>query len=226
MMRTFLMLIAKDVRTELRGKESISLLFGLAVLLSLIGMFGVGSAFLSPEYSKRMYPGLVWLIFLFAGTSCVGRSFEADLQGRAIEALLVAKINPSVMYVSKVLVFSVILFLGHAVTCVLFAGLIEVSIMAVFLSLLLVSALVVFAFTSIAVLLAAISAVSRMKGMLLPLLVLPLTFPLLAAAIELFQAILQNGALQLDSIWLTLLVVADVLYFILGLNLFSFAIRE
>jgi ABC-type transport system involved in cytochrome c biogenesis permease component len=57
-------------------------------------------------------------------------------------------------------------------------------------------------------------------------LVLPLTFPLLAAAIELFQAILQNGTLELDSIWLTLLVVADVLYFILGLNLFSFAIRE
>ncbi len=226
MIRSLVILFKKDLLLELRGRESITLLFGLSVLLSLIAMFGVASAFLSANVVLRIFPGLSWMIFLFAATLCLGRGFEQEVQARALDALLVGGISPALQYLSKVIVFFALLFIAQALSMLLLAGLLEISIWPVLGNLLVVSALVVFAYTAISVLLAAIATNSRIRGMLLPLLVLPLTFPLLASGIELFHFILEFSYLPWESVWLTLLVVADVLYLVLGLNLFSYAIRE
>jgi ABC-type transport system involved in cytochrome c biogenesis permease component len=65
-----------------------------------------------------------------------------------------------------------------------------------------------------------------LKGILLPVLLFPLSFPLFFAAIELSMGLVTGGGLPASSPWLSLLVGLDVLYFVLGLNLIAYVVRD
>ena len=121
-------LLRKDLHLEMRSKESISLLFGLAVLLSLVAMFAISSSFLPAATILRIAPGLAWMIFLFVATTALGRCFEPDLKARALDALILIKAPLALIYTSKVMLFSALLLLTHCLTLLLLAGLLEINL--------------------------------------------------------------------------------------------------
>lgn len=225
-MRHLLALLKKDLRIELRRREGVTLILGHALLLSLIASFAIGSAFLNPLSTTRMFPGLVWMIFIFSATLCIARSYDHEFLNSALEGVRLTGVAPELIYLSKVLGNFSLIFISHTLTIFVLGVLLNVSFFTGIAALLLLSIPVVFAYTALATLLAVISVSSKLKGMLLPLILLPLTFPLLIAGIELFQGVLESGTFSADSVWLPLLVVADVVYFVAGINLFPILIRE
>ena len=225
-MSQLLTLIGKDLHCELRSKETLGLHLTLALLFAALASFGVFSALLSPREISSIFPLLIWLIFLFCATSSISRSFEYEMSQHAIEGLLLSAVPAWVIFLSKVLVNTTIGFIGHMLAATALVLFFNLSVSEIILPFLLLSLAVILAYSSLATLLAFVSMHSRMRGMLLPLILLPLMFPLLFAAVELTAELLQSGRIDLSSGWVSLLLVFDGIYLVLGLNLFEHVVTE
>lgn len=225
-MRDIVLLLKKDLSIELRNKETLVLFAGLAILLCFVASFGMGTASLNPVATLRTFPALWWMIFLFSATISLGRGFEYELENSALEGVLLSGTSPTAIYISKVLGSFLITLLMQALTLVLLAGLLDIPLWEKFPALLFVAALIGLGYASLSVILIALSSTSRLRSFLLPLILLPLLFPLLFCALELTFAVLMNAAMPWGSTWLSLGVVLVTVYLALGVNLYTHVLRE
>lgn len=225
-MKSLWALLKKDLLIEVRTKETIGLITFLSVVIAVVAALGVNSAFVAGDVIQRLFPGLIWVAFLFSATVSLSRSFEPELEHMAIEGVLLTGVSPAVVYVAKWLSTVVITLFGQCVTIAVLGILLDVSLVDTMPGYLGIAVLVVGAYAALATLLAALASMSRLKGALLPVLLLPLAFPLFFAAIELSMVVALEGAVPLESPWFSLLVGLDVVYVVLGLNLYEFVVRE
>ena len=72
--QTFL-LLRKDLRLEIRRRESLLTMFFFGTLLLFVFHFSFD---LAPERVTEMTPALLWLAFLFTGTLGLAQLFEAE----------------------------------------------------------------------------------------------------------------------------------------------------
>ena len=226
-LRQYFFLLRKDIALELRSREMLALLFLLALLLSVIVSSGLQNAGLPAESMQRLFAVLIWVVFLFNATLCIERSFDAERENGAMEGLLMlARVPAAVFYAAKLSSNFFIMMLGHLFSFVLLAGLMDVTIRGTFGVFFLISLCIVFAYSCAATLLAALVMSARLKGLLLPLILLPLLFPLFFAATEICLDLFAAGRFEWDSPWLSLALGLDVIYVLLGLNLFGFVLKE
>ena len=225
-MQALFVLLKKDLILELRNRETLGLIVCLAILLSVVVSLGVSSSFLNEETVAKLYPALLWIIFVFAATISIGRSYEYEQQNRAIEGLILSGVEPWLIYLAKVLSNCCVVLLGHAVAIVVLSTLLNLSVWGISAQLMLVSVFVILGYTALATLLAGIASTAKLKDMLLPLILLPLLFPLFFAALEITAALFVENRIDFGSMWVSMLIGLDVLYLVLGINLYEFVIKE
>jgi heme exporter protein B len=225
-MPRLLHLLSKDLKAEVRSKELLTLFALLAFLLSLLCVFGLNAAFVDPVVTRKLFPTMVWLVFLFSATLALTRLYESELEHMGYEGLLLLGVPAYALYLSKFFVVLILSSFSHLICSMSLAVLLNVQIGSILPEYLLLSGLVIVAYAGLAVLVAGMSATSRIKGMLLPLILLPLLFPVFFAALELSSELLAKGKLPLGSFWLSLLVCLDFLYLALGCTLFESVIRD
>jgi heme exporter protein B len=226
-MKDFLTLLKKDLRLEFRIKEMISVYLAMSLIFSVVIAFGISSAFLYQEETLRLYPAVLWSLFFFIATATIGRSFEYELENNVLSAVVLSGVSPALIYLSKSLSNSFVMGAGHLFSVLVLAVLLNVDLRPFALNLGLISLLSVTAYSFLATLCAFFSSVSRLKNLLLPFILLPLLFPLILAALESSQLLI-SGAIEFSfgSFWPSLLILLNVVYLILGLTLFKFALRE
>ena len=225
-LKLFWRLFMKDALLEWRGRENIALLLGLSILLSMIVAAGVRNAFLPPAAVLKIYAPLVWIISVFAATLAIGRSYEYEFEDMALEGLLLGGAPAGLIFLAKTACNFILILSGHIAAMLALAVLLDVNILPFAGKFVFLSLLVTWACAALGTLLAALSATSRLKSLLLPLILLPLLFPLYFAALELSAEIVFSSILEIESFWFALLLVLDVLYIMLGLGLYGFVIRE
>jgi ABC-type transport system involved in cytochrome c biogenesis permease component len=225
-LRVCLVLLCKELRLEFRGRELITLLVCQGVLLAALIGAGVSSAILDAPTTTKIFPMLLWLVFLFSATGSMVRSNEYELEGRGFEGLLLAGVSGAQMYVAKVAVASVLFFFNFLLLVALVSVALDQDISGIFIALGGVGALSSASLGSLLVVLSAIASTARLRGVLLPLISLPLLFPLYFIGVEMTTELVVRGVLDLAGIWPTLLVCATATYFLIGINLFEEACRE
>src|ERR1043166_6214197 len=104
--RQTLTIAAKDLRAELRTKEAInaSLAFALVILLMFSFAFDP-EADTTPEISG----GLLWIVFAFAGTLVLNRSFAREIPNDCLDALIAAPIPGAALFLGKAIANYVLL---------------------------------------------------------------------------------------------------------------------
>lgn len=219
-------LIGNSIALELRMRELVVSMATLTVILAAILGFGINASVIEPTVHERLFSPLLWAVFILTASVSVGRAFEYELENRAIDAIVLSGVSPSTIYLSKWISQTILLFPLQLWAVLCLAVLLNVSVSSHFGALLLVSLPVVSAYTALATLLAGISVSGRLKQLLLPLILLPLLFPLLLAAIELSMSLIVEGSIDWRSPWCSLLAVLNVLYVTLGINLFEYVIQE
>lgn len=225
-MSAFRELLKKDLLIEVRTKETLSVHLFLALVIAVVAALGVNSAFIEGEAVARLYPALVWIGFLFASTAAAGRSFEPELEHMAIDGLLLSGISPVWIFVSKWISAAAVMLLGQALNAAVLAVLLDMPLGRIAGGVAVVSVLVVAGYAALATLLTALASTSRLKGVLLPVVLLPLVFPLFFGAIELSMSVVLDGSVPFESAWFSLLLGLDVVYVVLGFNLFEYVVRE
>lgn len=225
-MRTICVLLKKELLLELRSYEFLAVLFGLSLLLSVIIALGVQNAVVSSDNIIRFFPTFIWVIFLFSSTTATGRSFESELEHRAIDAVIMSSRTATAIYCSKVFVHTFFILLGHVASTLALAALLDMPLHRWALPLLSISIAVSFAYSSLSTLLASLTSTAKLRGVLLPLILFPALFPLFLAAVEITLQLIIDQSFSYSSFWFTFLLLLDLIYFLLGLNLYEFTIKD
>lgn len=219
-------LLVKEIRLEWRGRELVTLLLCNALCTAILLAAGVSSAMLDAPTTAKIFPMLLWVVFILASVSSLTRSYEHELEGRGFEGLLLAGVTPVQLYLSKVIVNTALFALNFVILLGILAVALSYAVGAVAGSVVLVGLGASLALSALTVVLGAVAASSKLRGVMVPLLAVPLVFPLFFSGIEMTTELILRGKLDDASPWPGILIITNALYLGLGINLYGSAVRE
>jgi heme exporter protein B len=214
----------KDLVVEARSRELVytTLFFSLAAIL--IFAFGFVREGRPDEGTAA---GILWVALAFSGTLALGRAFEREREGETLRALLLAPVERGAIYLGKLVALVALM------TCV------EVVVVPVVVLLFdapigrapgLVAALIAagtVGFAAVGTLFAAMLVRAHSRDVLLPVLLYPITVPVVIAGVRGTAAILAvEPNLALAWMWLTMLIFFDVVFVTLALWTFGAVMSE
>lgn len=213
----------KDVRVELRARERMNAMLFFAALILFIFNFALGP---DREKLREAAPGLLWLAFLFTGMLGLGRSFQAERENECFEELLLTPGDRESLYFGKLTGNILFMVMAELLILPLFAILYNLDIWPWLPGMLLVAVLGTVGFSTIGTLLAAMTAHLRAREVMLPLLLFPLTVPVILGAVHATDALLAGRGLSDAWHWIKLLAGFDVVFLVICPLLFEFVLEE
>jgi heme exporter protein CcmB len=217
--RTALLVLRKDFAIEVKSREILytTLLFALSCVL----VFSI--AFVKEgEPLEDAAAGILWIAIEFAGTLALGRTFERERYGETLRALLLAPAPRAAIYVGKMLGIVVLLAVCELLLVPLVALLFRSRLFAepVLLVALLLTGTVGFAV--VGSLFAAMLVRARTRDVMLPILLYPMTVPLMIGGVRGTVALTQTPVDQPSAImWIVLLLCMDAVFLMLALWTFE-----
>jgi heme exporter protein B len=208
---------------ELRARERVNAMLFFAALVLFIFNFALGP---DQEKLREVAPGLLWLAFLFTGMLGLARSFQAERENECFEELLLTPGDRESIYYGKLAGNVLFMAIAEALILPLFGVLYNLDIWEHLPSLALVALLGTLGFSTIGTLLAAMTAHLRAREVMLPLLLFPLTVPVILGSVRATEAILAGEGLAGVSHWLKLLAGFDVIFLVVCPLVFEFVLEE
>jgi heme exporter protein B len=183
---------AKDLRIEARSRVVMNQVLPFAALVMVMFAFALDN----DTVLTRVAPGLVWLATLFSMLVLVQRAFAVESADGALDALTVAGVRPSGLFLGKSLALAAQLAVLELVLLLLAVVLYQVDLGGsgvVLLVTTFVTATTGLAF--VGTLYGGLAAGAKGRETLLPLLMLPVVAPVLIGATRATEAALgTNGA--------------------------------
>jgi heme exporter protein B len=221
-------IVWKDLVMERRTRQILAVMLVFALTIVVVFSFALGGAALTPGSTTAhdAAVGFLWATILLAGTLGLNRSLMSEQENRSLEAVLMSPIDRSAIYLGKVI--SVSLF-----TLAMLAILVPVFV--VFFNqpfwrppILAVLVLGIIGYVAAGVLVTSMSMQTRMREVLLPVLLLPLTLPSVLAAATAVSAYLA----PLPPAWeevqfpIALVITFDILMLTAGFLTYQYVVEE
>lgn len=222
-LRQIKFLLGKDLRIELRKKESLISMafFGALILVMLNIASGIGK-----QIDAESGAGILWVAIIFSSVLGLGRVFAREKENGCVAALLLSPITPGEIFAAKAMVNFTLMSLSELVLVPVFYVLFGAQLTAAPLALLPILLLVNLGFSTTGTLISAISAGTRRNEVLLPILLFPLILPLTALAVKATAGAMAAKPLTELLDQLEPMVAFCVIFTAAGYLLFPFAIRE
>jgi heme exporter protein B len=221
MLRTITTILWKDLRIELRTRDALSASFVFCVLVLVVFNFTLD---LDSEEARRLGAGFLWVAFAFSGILSLNRTFSLEKADGCSKSLMLAPVDRGAIYLGKFLANLIFMFVTQLLILPLFAVFFNIDAGPAIPMMILVFLLGSIGFASVGTLFSAMAANTRMRELMLPLLLLPVSIPALLASVELTQYAL--GVNESASDWFKLLIVYDVVFVIASYLIFEYAMEE
>jgi heme exporter protein B len=208
--RQVFIITAKDLRAELRTKEAVNAALAFAVMILVLFSF----AFDPEESTTRMISGgLLWIVFAFAGTLVLNRSFARELPNDCLDSLVAAPVSGAVLFLGKALANYLLVMAVELVALPVFGILYNVRWYQWFWQVMLVLALGTWGITVIGTIFSALTVNIRLREVMLPMITYPMLVPALMGAMQLTVDLVNGKPIGGDSsVWLKFLIGFDVIY--------------
>ena len=208
--RQVLVIAAKDLRAEFRTKEAINASLAFAIVILLLFSFAFDPEL---ETTQEMSGGLLWIVFAFAGTLILNRSFARELPNDCLDALIAAPISGPALFLGKALANYVLVMVVELISLPVFGIFNNVRWTAQFWELMLVLALGTWGLTVIGTIFSALTVNIRLREVMLPMLTYPILVPALMGAMKLTTDLVMGKPIGPDTVaWLKLLIGFNVMY--------------
>jgi len=215
--RQVMVITAKDLRAEMRTKEAINASFAFAIVVLLILSFAFEP---TEDTTREISGGLLWIVFLFAGTLILNRSFARELPNDCLDALIAAPVPGAALFLGKGLANFALIIAVEIVALPVFGIFYNVRWARQFWSLMLVMVLGTWGLTAIGTVFGALTVNIRLREVMLPLLVYPVMIPILLGAMKLSTDLVAGQPISGDLlVWLKLLFGFDIIFTALSLVL-------
>jgi heme exporter protein B len=211
----------KDLRAELRSKETLSGMFVFALLAILIFSFAL-------EFDRTgraaSAAGVLWVTLVFAGTLGLGRSLGREKDQGCLDGLLLAPVDRSALYFGKLAGNFVFMLVVGAVLLPFLTILFDTSFFKPLIAAVLL--LGILGYAGVGTLISSMSVYTRGREVLLPILLLPIALSILIPAVRATRGLLEGVPPDELVIWFNLLIATNVIYITLAYMLFDFVVEE
>ncbi|MGD2062456.1 MAG: heme exporter protein CcmB [Nitrospirota bacterium] len=221
-LRQLLTVFLKDLRLEWRTREAMSAMLLFAILVLVIFNFTFNP---DRDLVLLIGPGILWVAFTFAAVLGLNRAFAAEQENGCLAGVLLTPIDRGGIYLGKWLANLVFTLVAEVILLPFFVLFFNLTLTAEIPALLLVCFLGTVGFTAVGTLLAAVSANTRLREVMLPILLFPITVPVIIGAVESTGMILNHETEGLRGM-VRMLALYDVIFLVSSTLLFDFVLEE
>jgi heme exporter protein B len=214
-------IIAKDLAAELRTKENLSAMLVFSLLVLVIFNFAFQ---LKGVDMTALGPGVLWVAFTFSGILGLGRSFASERDKGSLDGILLAPVDRGAILIGKATANLIFILVMEAITLPLFVILFNVALpWFPLIGYLLLGTL---GFAVVGTLLSAVAASTRMREVMLPVLLFPVLVPLFISAVNITSGAFAGQSFSEYSNWFNLLLAFDVIFLVVAFLVFEYVVEE
>ncbi len=216
-------IVKKDIITELRTKELFSSMLLFALLIIVVFNFAFG---FSVEVLNLAAPAMLWIAFTFSGILGLSRSFALEKEGNAITGMLLTPTDRSIIYAGKMISNTLFVFIVGILTVLMFILFFNYAFTATLIPLIPIILLGSVGFVSVGTLFSAMAINTKLREVLLPILLFPIIIPVIVSAVKLSGAVLDGNSIYTAASSLKLLVSFDIIFVTACAVTFEYVIDE
>lgn len=214
-------IIWKDIKTEWRTRENLSAMLVFSLLVILIFNFALE---LDLRARESLAGGVLWATFIFAGTIGLNRSMAVEKDRGCLDGLLLAPVDRSAIFIGKAIGNLFFMLLVEAIVLPTFSFLYGIFVFQPgFLAVVLLGSI---GYSAVGTLLATMVVQTRTRDILLPILLFPLTLPVVIAAVKASQGFIQLVPFAEISVWINILISYDLIFFAVAIMVFDYILEE
>jgi heme exporter protein CcmB len=218
-LRVALLVVRKDLTVEVRSRELLYTTLFFAVSCVLVFAFALVK---EGEPLDDVAAAILWIAIAFSGTLALGRVFDRERQTETLRALLLAPSDRPAIYVGKLLGILLLMGLTEAILVPLIALFFQAPVLGhpwLLLALLVTGTL---GYAAVGTLFAAMLGRTRSRDVMLPILLYPITVPVIIAGVRGTAALFQGVPdVAMAQFWISLLAFFDVVFVTLSLWTFE-----
>jgi heme exporter protein B len=216
-------IVKKDLKAELRGKETINFMF-LFSFISLL-MFNFAAEPFSPVLTE-VGPGLLWFVFIFTGMLGLSRAFIKEKESGTLEGLRLSPVSVEDILYAKT-TYNLILMLGiQFIAFPLFIILFNYNVKGSILDAFVVLTLGNVAFVVVGSFMSALVMSAKSRELVLQIIVLPLLLPVIILTIISLRKSMIIGLDLLSIDEIRLVVSYVIIMAVLSSILFEYILEE
>src|SRR5712691_9412370 len=218
-LKTAFLVLKKDLAIEVKSREIVYTTLFFAVSCVVIFSFALLK---QGEVRDDVAAGILWIAIAFAGTLALGRTFERERYGETLRALLLAPAPRAAIYVGKLLGVVCLLLLTELLLVPLIALMFHAALFARPLMLAGLLAEGTIGFAAVGTLFAAMLVRVRTRDVMLPILLYPITIPVIIAGVWGTAALLDTPPDEAVALmWFAILGSFDIVFITLALWTFE-----
>ena len=224
MSRTVLAILRKDLRIEVRSKESVPAMALFSVMVFVLFHFGLQRNSLTGDLAA----GVLWVTLILATVLGVNRLFVAEREEGGIDGMLLAPIDRTAVFVAKA---------GALLIYLLVLELVAVPAFDLLLlgpdpfkplpALIAILVLADIGLAAVGALVSALAVETRARDLIVPLLLLPLLVPVAIAAANGTEPLFSGSQAPHElGKWLGLLGLYDMVFLLVSIAVFDFLLED
>ena len=217
-------ILRKDLRIELRTKESVPAMTLFTLTVYVLFHFGLDRDTLDGSLAS----GVLWVTLLLAAVIGVTRLFAAEREQGGIDGLLLAPVDRTALLIAKAAALFTFLVVLEVIAVPAFALLLlGPSLGPPLLGLVAVLTLANVGFAVIGTLVSAIAVHTRARDLIGPIIGLPLLIPALIAAARAAGPLLaMHSSGSPPGKWVAILALYDLVFALLAYAVFDFLLED
>jgi len=196
-MKAALEICRKDLRIELRTKNTIILMLLFAFIALL--MFSFSTIPFSPTLDD-MAPGILWFVFIFSGMLGLSRAFVREAELGTLDGLRLAPVSAESIFLGKTAYNFTLMCVLEAIAFPVFLVFLDYPVRGSLLAAVLLLALGNLAFVVVASAISVLIIKARARELLLPVILLPILFPVIVNTILALREVMIYGGGLLNTV--------------------------
>jgi heme exporter protein B len=217
-------ILRKDLAIELRTRQSVPAMSLFSVTVFVLFHFGLDRN----EIEGSLASGVLWVTLLLAAVLAVTRLFAAEREDAALDGILLAPIDRTAVYLAKAAALFLYLVLLEIVALPAFAVLLlGPDLTNALPELLAVLVLADVGLAGVGALVAGLASETRLRELIVPLLLLPLLVPVLIASAKATKPLLMPVSATTDlAKWLGFMALYDMVFVLLAVAVFDYLLED
>jgi heme exporter protein CcmB len=218
-LRVAWLILKKDFAIEVKSLEIVSTTLFFAVSCLIVFSF----AFVKEGAPVQdAAAGILWIAIAFSGTLALGRIFERERYGETLRALLLAPAPRPAIYLGKLGGMVLLMLSTEVVLVPMVALLFQAPLFSRPLPLVVLLLAGTIGFASVGTLFAAMLVRARTRDIMLPILLYPVTIPVMIAGVQGTSALLQTTPDEaVATMWISIVTAFDTVFLTLCLWMFE-----
>ena len=214
-------LVAKDFRLESRNRDVVLSVVLFAALVIALFAISIGTG---PTVSAGVGPGVLWAGFAFSGVIGLARSASHESEGGSVSLVMLAPVSRELVWLGKTIGNA--MFLAVSLLAILGVYVLFYDAWVLRWELALMSLAVVLGFSGVGTLFSTMTLKVRARETLLPMMFLPLTSPLLLAAVTVTTEVLDGGGWSDYGAWILMALAFDGVFVTGSALLYQYVLEE